>query len=67
MSSERYRCIEACTVLLKLEGTTRFFWPPAFDRAGEMAMDERAAFGHLVEGMLQQELPEVHNAFKVMD
>uniref|UniRef100_A0A2S2QY77 Protein broad-minded n=1 Tax=Sipha flava TaxID=143950 RepID=A0A2S2QY77_9HEMI len=56
------KCIEACAVLLKLGETTRFVWPPAFD--GHDA-DRTAAFGHLVEGLLQQEQPEVHNAFKM--
>lgn len=57
-----FRCIEACAVFLKLGETTRFVWPPDFD--GRDA-DRTAAFGHLVEGLLQQEQPEVHNAFKV--
>jgi len=39
----------------------RYVWPPTFDEHA----DRRAAFGHLVEGLLQQEQPEVYNAFKV--
>ncbi|XP_022179280.1 uncharacterized protein LOC111039925 [Myzus persicae] len=54
-------CIEACAVLLRLYETTRYVWPPAFDEDD----DRRAAFGHLVEGLLQQEQPEVYNAFKM--
>ncbi|XP_026818694.1 uncharacterized protein LOC113557398 [Rhopalosiphum maidis] len=54
-------CIEACAVLLRLYETTRYVWPPAFDEDA----DRRAAFGHLVEGLLQQEQPEVYNAFKM--
>lgn len=56
-----FRCIEACSVLSKLKETTRFVWSEAFDGNTE----SRAAFGHLVEELLQRELPEVHNAFKV--
>jgi len=47
--------------MLRLYETTRYVWPPAFDEDA----DRRAAFGHLVEGLLQQEQPEVYNAFKV--
>ncbi|KAE9537938.1 hypothetical protein AGLY_005910 [Aphis glycines] len=54
-------CIEACAVLLRLYETTRYVWPPAFDEDA----DRRAAFGHLVEGLLQQEQHEVYNAFKM--
>jgi len=56
-----YRCEEAYNVLLKLEETTQFFWL----REYEEDADRRAAFGHLVEELLQQELPEVFNVFKV--
>lgn len=56
-----YRCAEARAVLLGLEEASQFYWPPAYD----VDADRKAAFGHLVEGMLQQEFPEVYNAFKV--
>jgi len=55
------RCDKALVVLLKLGETTQFIWPQFYD--GDF--NRRAAFGHLVEGLLQQELPEVYNAFKV--
>jgi len=58
-----FRCVEAYAVLRKLDEKTRFVWPPS--PQAEDAEDRRAAFGHLVEGLLQRELPEVHNAFKV--
>lgn len=59
------RCAEACAVLRKHGDATRLFWSPTFDGEHADAADRTAAFGHLVEGLLQQELPEVHNAFKV--
>lgn len=59
----RGRCDEALVVLLKLGETTQFIWPQFYD--GDF--NRRAAFGHLVEGLLQQELPEVYNAFKVRE
>jgi len=61
----RFRSVEAYAVLLKLDETTRFVWPPAPSAADEDAADRRAAFGHLVEGLLRRELPEVYNAFTV--
>lgn len=60
---DMFRCVEACAVLRKLDERTRFVWPRSPQSAD--AEDRRAAFGHLVEGLLQRELPEVHNAFKV--
>lgn len=55
------RCAEARAVLLGREETSRFFWPPAYDADAH----RKAAFGHLAEGLLRQELPEVYNAFQV--
>lgn len=59
-----YRCAEAYAVLQrKLDDTTRWFWPQVSDGDGDS--NRRAAFGHLIEGLLQREQPEVYNAFKV--
>lgn len=58
-----YRCNEACDILLKLEETMQFIWPQVVDNDFE----RRAAFGHLAEGLLRKELPEVYNIFKVRE
>ncbi|VVC26296.1 Protein broad-minded [Cinara cedri] len=57
----RNKCAKARAVLFGLEETSQFYWPPTYD----VDADRKAAFGHLVEGVLQQELPEVYNAFKM--
>ncbi|XP_050421307.1 uncharacterized protein LOC126833806 [Adelges cooleyi] len=52
-------CLEACAVLAKTVESSKGFWPPAEDE------DEKSISGHLLEGLLQKEQPEVYNAFKM--